>query len=123
MEAVVVEKVTLAMERIAAMRARQRAYSRRWDLNIATLLVAVVGVVFVLSVQGVSLEVVSLVAVIGLAVAWLVGGYKGRAVYSGFFEEELAGLIRELLVAETFRQSRDRVVDDAVRKALRVRRQ
>lgn len=123
MEVVVAEKVTLAMERKAALMARQKADSRRWDLNVATWLVAVVVVVFVLSVQGVSFEVVTLAAVIGLAAAWLVGGYNSRAAYPGLFAEELAGLIRESLVAKTFRRSRDRLVDDAVQKALRVRRQ
>ncbi len=120
---VVAEKVTPAMEREAAVRAKQRADSLRWDLTIALFLCAVVVTVFVLSFQAASLGVVAPVAVAGLVVAWLMGRYKGRAAYPSLFEEELAGLIRESLVAETDRELRGKLVDDAIQRALRERRQ
>ncbi len=117
----VVEKVTLAMERVAALRARQRADSARWDMNVALLLFAILILVVILSFQDVPLGVVGPVAVTGLVVAWLMGWYKGRAAYPSLYEEELARLIRESLVAKAARRSREKLVDDAVQKALRER--
>ena len=121
MKAVVAENVTPAMERTAALRARRKADSVRWDINIALLLFAVLVVVVVLPFQDASFAVMVPVAVIGLLVAWLMGWYKGRA-YPGLYEEELASLIRESLGAQTH-QSRDKLIADAVQKALRERQQ
>jgi len=102
-------------ERLAIQRARDRARTARWDLNIAIFLFAVLIIVIILLFQGISLEIVAPVAVFGLGMVWLCGWRQGRQLFDRFCEEELARLEYERTrqVEET--------IEEAVRKAIRER--
>ena len=102
-------------ERLAFQRAKDRARTARWDLNIAIFLFAVLIIVIILLFQGVVLEIVAPVAVFGLGMVWLCGWRQGRQLFERFCEEELASLEYERTreVEET--------IEDAVRRAIRER--
>ena len=109
------EQVSKEKEELAIQRARERARTARWDLNIAIFLFAVLIIVIVLLFQGVTLEVVAPIAVLGLGMVWLVGWRQGRQLFERFREEELTKLEyeRSRKVEET--------VEEAVQRALRSR--
>ena len=109
------EPVSKEKEELAIQRAKERARTARWDLNIAIFLFAVLIIVIVLLFQGVTLEVVAPIAVIGLGLVWLVGWRQGRQLFERFREEELTKLEyeRSKKVEET--------VEEAVQRALRSR--
>ena len=109
------EQVSKEKEELAIQRAKERARTARWDLNIAIFLFAVLIIVIVLLFQGVTLEVVAPIAVIGLGLVWLVGWRQGRQLFERFREEELTKLEyeRSRKVEET--------VEEAVQRALRSR--
>ena len=109
------EQVNKEREQRAIQRARERARTARWDLNIAIFLFAVLIIIIILLFQGISLEVVAPIAVVGLGMVWLVGWKQGRQLYDRFLEEELAKL--------EFERSRkiEKTVEEAVQKALRER--
>ena len=102
-------------ERLAIQRAKDRARTARWDLNIAIFLFAVLIIVIILLFQDVALEIVAPVAVFGLGMVWLCGWRQGRQLFERFCEEELARLEYERTreVEET--------IEEAVRKAIRER--
>lgn len=102
-------------ERLAFQRAKDRARTARWDLNIAIFLFAVLIIVIILLFQGVILEIVAPLAAFGLGMVWLSGWRQGRQLFERFCEEELARLEYERTrkVEET--------IEDAVRKAIRER--
>jgi len=106
------ERADKKNEQVAMQRARERARTGRWDLNIAIFLFAVLIIVIILLFQEISLEVVSTVAVVGLGLVWLCGWWQGRQLYQSFLEEELTKL--------EYERAREvgEVVEEAVQKAL-----
>ena len=102
-------------ERLAIQRAKERARTARWDLNIAIFLFGILIIVIVLLFQEIILEIVAPVAVFGLGMVWLVGWRQGRELFERFREEELAKL--------EFERTRrvEEVVEEAVQRALRGR--
>ena len=119
-DAEVTGHVTSDLERTAALRARDRADTAKWDLNVAIFLFAVLIVVMILSFQDVAPEVVSPIAVVGLAAAWFMGRQKGKKLYRRLYDEELSRLSRES-ARDTTGRSFQETVADAVQKALRDR--
>jgi len=109
-EAEVTKQVSPEMERTAMQRARDRAKTARWDLDVAVFLFAVLANVIILSFQGIGVEVIAPAAIFGLAMGWLMGWKKGEQVYARFYDEELSRLEQELKKETT---------DEKVRKALR----
>jgi len=109
------ERENKKKELLAIQRAKDRARTARWDLNIAIFLFAVLIIVIILLFQGVVLEIVAPVAIFGLSMVWLTGWRQGRQMFERFCEEELAKLEYERTrkVEET--------IEDAVRKAIRER--
>lgn len=109
------EQVSQEMEEQAALSARARASMARWDLNVAVFLFAVLIIVIILLFQGVGIEIVAPVAVVGLALVWLMGWRRGRQLYQLFYNEELAKLKQapEKTVEET--------IEEKVQRALRQR--
>ncbi|MFH1924979.1 MAG: hypothetical protein ABIK32_00615 [Chloroflexota bacterium] len=109
------ERKNKERERLAIQRAKDRARTARWDLNIAIFLFVVLIIVIILLFQGFALEIVAPVAVIGLGLVWLTGWRQGRQLFERFCEEELSKLEyeRTLKVEET--------IEEAVRKAIRER--
>ncbi len=109
------ERADKEKERLAIQRAKDRARTARWDLNIAVFLFAILIIVIILLFQGVPLEIVAPVAIFGLGMVWLCGWRQGRQLFERYCEEELAKLEYERTrqVEET--------IEEAVRKAIRER--
>ena len=104
---------------VASRRAKQRAGDARWNLDIAVFAFAVLIIVVILLFQGVRLEIVAPVAVVGLGLVWLAGWWQGRKLYRRYYDEELDMLergektVEEKTMAET--------VEEMIQKALRER--
>ena len=117
-ESEVTAEIGPELERAAMGRARDRAASGRWDLNIAIFLFAVLIIVIILLYQKVGIEVVAPVAIFGLAMVWLVGYRRGKQLYQHFLEEEIATAKREI---DKVMGALDETIEDRVQKALRNR--
>jgi len=109
------KQVNQENEKLAIQRARERARTAKWDLNIAIFLFAILIIVVILLFQGIALEIVAPVAVFGLAMVWVTGWRQGKQLYARFLEEELVKL--------QYEQTRkvEEVVEEAVQKAIRAR--
>ena len=109
------ERADKEKERLAIQRAKDRARTARWDLNVAVFMFAILIIVIILLFQGVPLEIVAPVAIFGLGMVWLTGWRQGRQLFERYCEEELAKLEYERTrqVEET--------IEEAVRKAIRER--
>jgi len=109
------EHIDKEKERIAIQRAKDRARTARWDLNIAVFMFAILIIVIILLFQGVPLEIVAPVAIFGLGMVWLTGWRQGRQLFERYCEEELSRLEYERTrqVEET--------IEEAVRRAIRER--
>ena len=119
-EAEVTKQVSPEMEQIAAVRARDRARTARWDLNVIVFLFGIMAITMILCFQGIGIEIVAPIAVLGLAMTWLVGWRRGRQLYQLFYQEELSTLENELR-AEV-RQVMGETLEEVIQKALRERR-
>ena len=86
-----------------------------WNLDIAVLAFAVVVIIVILSSQDVGLEIVSPVAVFGLAMVWLSGWRQGKKSYTRFYNEEISRLEYEQM------KTIDGTIEDTIQKALRDR--
>ena len=118
------EKTREKIKRLAAKRAGERARNARWDLNVAIFLFAVLILVIILITYTKSgIEIVASVALFGLAMVWLVGWRRGRQLYKGFYEEELAKLEQDLekKVEEAIEETIEETIEERVQKALRER--
>jgi len=80
------------MERLAAARAGAKVRTARWDLSVAILAYAILGAVVLLRLEGIAIEIVASIAVVGLAMVWFVGWRRGRKLFKSFFDEELRQL-------------------------------
>lgn len=123
-EAEIDQEVRLEMERTAAERAKDRARSARWDLNIAIFLFAVLILVIILvTYTKMGIEIVAPIALFGLAMVWLVGWRRGRQLYGRFYDEELSRLEREVkkAVKVSVEPTLEETIEDKVQKALRER--
>lgn len=118
-QAGVPEEISEETKRLAARKARERARVARWDLNIAIFLFMVLIIVMILLFQGIAVEVVSLIAVFGLTMVWLVGWRRGRQLYEVFYEEELAKLERGS--ERTAEGTIEETIEEKIQKALRER--
>ncbi len=118
-EAEVTKQVSPELERIAAVRARDRARTARWDLDITVFLFGILAIIMILLFEEVSVGIVAPVAVFGLAMTWLVGWRRGRQLYQLFYREELATLENELRTE--VRRVVGETLEEVVQKALRER--
>ena len=118
-EAEATKQDTSEMERTAAQRAKERANAARWNLDIAIFLFAVLIIIIILLFQDIRIEIVTPIAVFGLAMVWLVGWRRGRELYSRYYDEELIKLGREL--RGTDEQTLEETIEEKVQKALRER--
>ena len=94
-ETEVTRQARKAIERKADHRARERAKSARWDLDVASFFFLTLITVIILVSQGVMIEIVSPVAICGLVTGWVMGWRKGKQKYAQFYDEELSSLERE----------------------------
>ena len=128
-EVEVSEQANQDIERWAAHRARERARIARWDLDVAVFLFVVLIIVIILLFQNIGIEIVAPVAIFGLTMVWLVGWRRGKQLYAGFYEEELAKLMRELNAMEERQKKKTKVekktleetIEETVQRALRER--
>ena len=118
-EADVAKQVSPEMEQIAAVRARDRARTARWDLDITVFLFGILAIIMILLFEEVSVGIVASVAVFGLAMTWLVGWRRGRQLYQLFYREELSTLENELRTE--VRRVVGETIEKVVQKALRER--
>ena len=95
-EAELTKTINLEMTQTAMQRASHRAKAARWDLDVAVFFFSILAIVMILLFQGIKTEVVTPVAMLGLAMGWLMGWKKGKQVYELFYEEELSKLDEEL---------------------------
>ena len=91
---------TRALEKLAAKRAKDKALSARWNVNIVILSYTVLATILLLRFEGVAIEIVSPVAIVGLAMIWLAGWMRGKKLYKQFYEQELYELREQGLQAE-----------------------
>ncbi len=77
------------MERLAAGRAGEKVRTARWDLSVAILAYAILGAVVLLRLEGIAIEIVASIAVVGLAMVWFVGWRRGKKLFKRFFDDEL----------------------------------
>jgi len=127
-ETEVPKQINPEMERLAAKRAKERARNARWDLNVAVFLFAILILVIILATYTkMGIEIVSPIAIFGLAMVWLVGWRRGRQLYQEFYEEELAKLEQEVAkqekkIAEKKVEERiEETIEEKVQRALRER--
>ena len=118
-EAEVAKQVSPELEQIAATRARDRARTARWDLDITVFLFGILAIIMILLFEEVSVGIVAPVAVFGLAMTWLVGWRRGRQLYQIFYREELSTLENELRTE--VRRVVGETLEEVVQKALRER--
>lgn len=115
------EQAREEMKRLAARKAAQRARVARWDLDVAVFLFAVLIIVIILLFQNVRIEIVSLIALFGLAMVWLVGWRRGKQLYKSFYQEELARLEKTLETEKKEEKTLEETIEEKVQKALRER--
>jgi hypothetical protein len=128
-EAEVPEQTIYDIKRWAARKARERARIARWDLDAAVFLFVILIIVIILLFQNIGIEIVALVAIFGLVMVWLMGWRRGRKLYAGFYEEELAKLMRELSAMEEREKKKEKVekktleeiIEETVQRALHER--
>ena len=105
------------LKQTAMQRARNRANAERWSRDITVFSFAVLVIVIILLYQGVVIEIVAPIAVLGLAAIWLVGWRQGRQLYMQFFSEELSRLEQE--VEKIIKETEEEPIEEKVRKAMR----
>ena len=103
----------------AARKATERTRTARWDLDVAIFLFAVLIIIIILLFQGISTEVVSPIALFGLAMVWLVGWRRGRQLYPQFYQEELAKL--EPKPEKKMGKTIEETIEERIQKALKER--
>lgn len=109
--------LTPEMELTAARRARDRANSAKWSLEVAVFLFAVLIIVVILLFEGLGVEIVGPVALVGLILVWVIGWRQGKRMYQPFFDEEVE-LLREKMKEIT---DVGDTIEERVQKAFRQR--
>lgn len=113
------KQISPELEREAAQKARDRARTARWDLDVAVFLFAVLIIVVILLFQDVRVEIVAPVALFGLAMVWLIGWRRGKQLYQRFYGEEIIRIEREL--KKTVQTPAEDTIEERIQKALRER--
>jgi len=111
------------MEQKAAQRARDRARTASWDIDVAVFLFAVLAILIILLFQGIETAVVAPIAAFGLAMVWLVGWRRAKQLFPRFYDEEISRLEQELknVVRTTVAEAVEETIEEKVQKALRER--
>jgi len=91
-EAKDIKQPSLVIERLAMQRARDKANVAKWGLNVAIFLFAILITIIILISQGIGIDVVAPLAILGLATVWLMGWRQGSRLYQRFYAEELSSL-------------------------------
>ena len=118
-ESEVTKQVSPEVKRIAMQRARDRAKAAMWDLDVAIFMFAILTIAVILLSQDIRIEFVGPIAILGLAMGWLMGRRKGKLVSERFYNEELSKLAQELKKAT--KETIEETIEEIVQKALRDR--
>ncbi len=105
------------LERAAARRATERANSAKWSLEVAIFLFAVLIIVVILLFEGFSVEIVGPVALVGLALVWVIGWRQGKRMYKPFFDEEVQLLRQKMKEITTVEDT----IEEQIQKVFRQR--
>ncbi len=90
-----IKQSSQGIERLAMQIANSKTDTTKWDHNIVIFLFAVLAIVIILVSLEIDTKIVAPVAILGLAVAWLMGRRRGKQLFEGFYAEELANLRQE----------------------------
>lgn len=121
-EAEATRQISPEAEEEASQAAKIRARAARWDLDVAIFLFAILIIIIILLFQEVGIEVVATVAILGLAMVWLIGWRRGKQLYRSFYAEELVRLEQESRESvEGVINEVSGTIEDIVKKALRER--
>ncbi len=99
----------------AAQSAGYRAKAARWDLDVAVFFFAILSIIIILLFEGIKIEVMAPVAIVGLAAGWLMGWKKGKQAYRRFYHEERAKLQYKQMVTS------EGTIEELVQKAIQQR--
>ncbi|MFC1979318.1 hypothetical protein ACFLVS_00325 [Chloroflexota bacterium] len=80
------------IEQRANERAKNKAKSERWSLNVAILADAILAAIVLLRFEGVAIEVVAPIAIFGLAAVWLIGLEREKRLQKNLYYQELQQL-------------------------------
>jgi DNA-binding NarL/FixJ family response regulator len=75
--------------KIANQRANQQVASVKWNLNILILAYSILTIVILLRLEGVAMEIVSSIAIVGLFAVWCTVRIREKKIYNDLFNEEL----------------------------------
>ena len=79
-----------ALEHVVVQSARYRASIAKWGLSSAVFLFAILIAIIILTSQGVGIDVVAPLGVVGLATVWVMGWRRWNQMYRHFYAEELS---------------------------------
>ena len=88
--AVHTKQLSLRMEHTAMQSAREKANVARWGLNVVVFLFAILITIIILISQGIGIDVVAPLAILGLVAVWLMGWRRWNQLYQRFYAEELS---------------------------------
>ena len=81
-------------EHLALEKANEKVKGARWDLSVAVTTYAILSAVVLLRLEGLGIELVAAIAVLGLVIVWLIGWRRGRRLLKRYYNEELSQLPR-----------------------------
>jgi hypothetical protein len=107
------------IKRVALTRAREKARTARWDLDVAVFLFIVLILVVILLFQDFGIEIVAPIAIFGLSMVWLIGWRRGQRLYQIFYDEEIARLTQErVLQQDQELKTLEATIEEKVQRAL-----
>lgn len=88
----VIEIVQTATKQLIVQKVKERTKSARWNVNTVIIAFAVLAVVICLQYQGIAIEIVGPVAILGLSMIWMISWIQAKRIYKVFCEQELQQL-------------------------------
>ncbi len=99
---------------VAAQRAEQRAKAIGWDLDVGVFFFSILCIIVILLFEGIEIEIVAPVAILGLTLGWFMGRRKGKLAYGRFYDDELAKLKYQQIM--TPGENVEEIIQEALRK-------
>lgn len=88
----VTEIVKTATKPLTVHKVKERTKSARWNVNTVIIAFTVLAVVIFMQFQGIAIEIVGPVAILGLSMIWLISWIQAKKTYKVFYEQELQQL-------------------------------
>lgn len=85
-------EMTQSVKQRVAKRANDKALSLRWNVNIVIFANAVFVAVVLMGLEGVAIEILAPVAVVGLSLIWILSRFRWKRLYNEFYRQELMEL-------------------------------